>query len=204
MTRSPSPAAAHAGGRGVVVASVLGALAIVLLSSCSSPSPKVTKSATTSTTGAKVAACTASSVSASVDFTTIGGSSTSPAGAVVFSNTSSTPCSLTGIPAVRLVGADGQVIPSFQAPSSPAHAVTAVLSPGGKPAGSSVTWSSLTCLSGSYSLAVQFPGWSSPVPAGSTTGYTGPACTAPGTTVYVSPVESLTAPPSSHTTTTVG
>jgi hypothetical protein len=183
---------------------VLGAVSVVALSSCSSPSPRATTTTlpSSTTTQAHAAACSASSVSATVDYTTIGGTSTSPAGAVLFTNTSSTPCSLHGIPTVQLVGADGQDIPSFQAPSSPAHAVTAVLFPGGSPAGSSVTWSSLTCLQGSYSLAVEFPGWSSPVAAGSTSGYHGPACTAPGTTVYVSPVEPVTAPAAASTTTT--
>jgi hypothetical protein len=40
------------------------------------------------------------------------------------------------------------------------------------------------------------------VAAGSTSGYSGPACTAPGTTVYVSPVESVTPPPAPTSTTT--
>ncbi|HVC70883.1 MAG TPA: DUF4232 domain-containing protein [Acidimicrobiales bacterium] len=188
----------------MVVATVLGAVSIVLLASCSGASPKVGKSGSpsSSTTTATVAACSASSVSASVDFTTFGGSSTSPAGAVVFDNTSGNSCSLRGIPTIELVGADGQVIPSFPAPSSPAHDGTAVLTPGGKPAASSITWSSLTCLAGSYSLAVTFPGWSSSVPAGSTAGYQGPACTVTGTTVYVSPVELITAPSSTSSTTT--
>jgi len=189
------------------VASVLGAVAVVALSSCSSPSPKATTTSspsTTTTTEARAAACAASSVSASVGYTTIGGSSTSPAGAVLFTDTTGTPCSLRGIPTVQLVGADGQVIPTLQAPSSPTHDVTAVLTPGGSPVGSSVTWSSLTCLAGSYSLSVEFPGWSGPVPAGSTSGYKGPACAASDSTVYVSPVEPAMAPPTPSSTTTSG
>jgi hypothetical protein len=192
------------------VASVLGAVSVVALSSCSGPTPKAGRgSSSSSTSQSPTAACSPSSVSASVDFTTIGGSSTSPAGAVLFSNTSTTPCSLRGIPTVQLVGADGQVIPALQAPSKPANEATAVLTPAGtsgtgKRAGSSITWSSLTCLAGSYSLTIQFPGWSSSVPAGSTSGYSGPACTAPDTTVYVSPVEPVTASSTTASTTTVG
>ena len=206
MTRSGSKGALPR--RGFLLASGLAAVSVVLLASCSSPSAKPAQgTSTTTTTRALAAACTPSSVSASVDFTTIGGSSTSPAGAVLFRNTSNTACSLHGIPTVQLVGADGQVIPTFEAPSSPAKAVTAVLSPAGSTgtgsqAGSSITWSSLTCISGSFSLAVQFPGWSSSVPAGSTNGYSGPACTAPGQTVYVSPVEPVTAPPTTSSSTT--
>jgi hypothetical protein len=181
----------------------------LLLAACSSPTPKANTTTTSgpTTTQVQTAACTPASVSATVQFTKTGGSTTAPAGAVVFTNTSTSSCTLHGVPTVQLVGADGQVIPTFQAPSSPAKAGTAVLLPDvglhGSAAASSVTWSSLTCLAGSYALAVRFPGWSTSVPAGSTAGYSGPACTTPDQTVYVSPVQRITVTaPAAATTTT--
>jgi hypothetical protein len=193
------------GKRAIVTAAVLGAGSVLLLSACSSP--RASTATTTSgptTTQVQAAACSPSSVTASVDYTTFGGSATAPAGAVVFTDTASSSCSLRGVPTVQLVGADNQVIPTFEAPATPSHAVTAVLTPKdllpGKEAASSVTWSSLTCKAGSFSLAIRFPGWSSSVAAGSTAGYSGPPCTAPGQTVYVSPVEPVSSPVSSTTT----
>jgi hypothetical protein len=184
----------------------------LLLAACSSPTPKASTTTTSgpTTTVVHAAACTPAALTATVQYTTIGGSATAPAGAVVFVNTSTSPCALHGVPTVQLVGGDGQVIPTFQAPSSPAKAGTAVLASDSSPslhgsmAASSVTWSSLTCLAGSYSLAVRFPGWSASVPAGSTAGYKGPPCAAADQTVYVSPVQRITAtaPAAAGTTTT--
>jgi hypothetical protein len=204
MIRAPWAAGAVRRGQVVRAASILGVVSILLLASCSSPSKtaKGTSSSSTTTTAVPTAACTSSSVTASVDYTTIGGSSTSPAGAVLFSDSGNTACSLRGVPTVQLVGADGQVIATFEAPSAPADRTPAVITPGGKKAGSSVTWSSLTCLSGSFSLSIEFPGWSGPVTAGSTSGYSGPPCTSTDQTVYVSPVEPVTAPAVVATTTT--
>jgi hypothetical protein len=198
------------GGRTALTLTVAGSA--LLLAACSSPTPKANTTTTSgpTTTVVPTAACAPAAVTATVQYTTIGGSATAPAGAVVFVNTSNSPCSLHGVPTVQLVGGDGQVIPTFQAPSSPANAGTAVLasnsSPGlhGSMAASSVTWSSLTCVAGSYSLAVRFPGWSTSVPAGSTAGYSGPACTEADQTVYVSPVQRITATAPAASSTTTG
>jgi hypothetical protein len=191
-----------------LTAAVVGAA--VLLAACSSPTAKAHTTTTSgpTTTVVQAAACTPGAVTATVQYTTIGGSATAPAGAVVFVNKSNSACALHGVPTVQLVGSDGQVIPTFQAPSSPAKAGTAVLPPDvglhGSAGASSVTWSSLTCVAGSYSLAVRFPGWSTSVPAGSTAGYSGAPCAAADQTVYVSPVQRITAtaPAASNTTTT--
>jgi hypothetical protein len=190
------------------VASVLGLASLGLLSACSGgPSASPTTSTTTSAPTAKAtaAACPPASVSASVEFTQFGGSDSSLAGGLLFSNTGNTSCSLRGVPKVQVVALDGQPIATYQAPG-PANIVTAVLTPGSaSTAASSITFSDWTCTVGSFTLTVEFPGWTSSIPAqakGSVTSTTaptsyttGPPCTeaqVTGQTIYISPVASVT------------
>jgi hypothetical protein len=193
----------------VRMASVLGVVTLGLLSSCSGgPSASPPHASTTTTTPkakTAAAACPPSSVSASVEFTQFGGADSALAGGLLFSNTGSTPCSLRGVPKVQVVALDGQAISTYQAPG-PATILTAVLSPGSaSAAASSITFSDWTCTVGSFTLTVQFPGWTSSIPAqakGSTTSTTapitnatGPPCTqaqVTGQTIYISPVAPVT------------
>jgi hypothetical protein len=189
----------------VRVASVLGVASLGLLSACSggpSASPTTT---TTSTPKATAATCAPSSVSASVEFTQFGGSDSSLAGGLLFSNTGSAPCSLKGVPKVQVVALDGQPISTYQA-QGPATIVPAVLSPGStSTAASSITFSDWTCAVGSFTLTVEFPGWASSIPAqakgsvtsttGPTANTTGPPCTqarVTGQTIYIGPVTPVT------------
>jgi hypothetical protein len=191
----------------VRVASVLGLASLGLLSACSGgPSASPTTSTTSAPSArATAAACAPSSVSASVEFTQFGGSDSSLAGGLLFSNTGSTPCSLRGVPKVEVVALDGQPISTYQA-SGPAKILTAVLTPGSaSTAASSITFSDWTCTVGSFTLTVAFPGWASSIPAqakGSTTSTTGPTanttgppCTqaqVTGQTIYIGPVTPVT------------
>jgi Protein of unknown function (DUF4232) len=142
-----------------------------------------------------VAACTPSQISTSVELYTLGKSPTSPAGAVLFHNTSGTACSLRGVPTVGVLDATGQRIAVYQRSSSSRRPVAAVLQPSssGKAAGSSLTWSAWSCPEGSFSLTVRFPGWTTSLPAswGSVAGYTGLACAVTGATLYVGPVATI-------------
>jgi hypothetical protein len=168
-----------------------------LAAGCSSPSPTATKKVgQTTTTTAVVATCAASSISASVDFTKFGGTSSSVAGALLFRNTGSAPCSLRGVPQVQVVSADGQAITSFEAPDFVLHPSTAVLptgdGSGSSQVGASFTISSWGCAVGSFSLLVRFTGWATFVPALS--GVPSGACVATqevDETLYVSPVTAL-------------
>jgi hypothetical protein len=188
----------------VRLGSVLGLASLGLLSACSGgPAASPTTSTTTSAPKAKATAeaCPPSSVSASVEFTQFGGSDSSLAGGLLFSNSGSTPCSLQGVPKVQVVALDGQPITTYQAPG-PADVAAAVLPPGStSPAASSITFSDWTCTVGSFTLTVRFPGWASSIPAqakGSTTSTTGPVATTTGPpctqarvtdqTIYIGPV----------------
>jgi len=145
-----------------------------------------------------VAACSPSSVSASISFTKFGGSSSSLAGAVLFDDTTGSPCALRGVPRVQVVVAGGQTIPTYQA-TGPADDVTAVLTPAppsgtGARAAASITFSSWTCATSSFSLTVRFAGWTTSVPAApnttSGTNSTTPCsvATETGQTLYMGPV----------------
>lgn len=180
------------------------------LSACSggSPSAATTTSAPTTTTPtAKVTAapCPASSVSASVVFTAFGGANSTLAGAVLFTNTGSAPCSLKGEPQVDVLAPDGSGIVTYQAPGPPT-VTAAVLTPASK-AASSITFSDWACGIGSFSLVAKFPGWATSIPVGSGAGSTtsttaaGPPTTTPlpctqqretGQTIYIGPVTSVT------------
>jgi hypothetical protein len=176
--------------RRAVVALALSALGLSLLWPLSA-------SATASPTVAQkkpVTACTPSQISTSVELYTLGKSPTSPAGAVLFHNTSGTACSLRGVPTVGVLNQAGQRIAVYQRSSTPRRPVAAVLQPSssGKAAGSSVTWSSWSCPEGSYTLTIRFPGWSTSTPV--TWGSIPPpdgACAATGATIYVSPVATI-------------
>jgi hypothetical protein len=206
MSRLRSAVAPASAATTVRLASLLGAGSLVLLAACSGGSPSAAP-ATTSTVAAAattmptVAACAPSSVSATVHFTKFGGTSSSLAGAVLFRDTGATACSLHGVPQVQVVAPDGQPISTYQAPG-PVQTTTAVVTPPapsgtGAEGASSITFSSWTCLVGSFSLTVRFPGWTAPVPAlsGSSTGNTPPPCTPAqeaGQTIYISPVTAVT------------
>jgi hypothetical protein len=168
----------------------------VLVAGCSSPSPTATRKGQTTTTTVATAACPASSIAASVDFSQFGGSSSSVAGAVLFHNTGSTSCSLRGVPQVQVVSTNGESIPTYQAPGFLAHLSTAVLPAGDATdsarAGSSFTISSWTCAVGSFSLTVRFAGWTTSIPA--TSGAPSGACPLSqevDETLYVGPVTTV-------------
>jgi hypothetical protein len=185
---------------------VLGVVSLGLLSACSGGSPSAThknNSSTTrpATTTPAAAACTPSSVSASIDFTKFGSSVSSLAGAVLFSDTSSRPCSLHGVPQVQVLTADGQSMAIYQV-AGPADIVTANLTPAaptgtGAEAAASITFSDWNCETKTFSLSVRFPGWKTSVPAASNatsgTNSTTP-CTVTsetGQSVYLGPVASV-------------
>jgi hypothetical protein len=205
MSRLRSAVAPASTATTVRLASLLGAGSFVLLAACSggSPSagPATTTAPTPATTVPTVAACAPSSVAASVDFTKFGGTSSSLAGAVVLRDTGTAACSLHGMPQVEVVAPDGQPISTYQA-AGPDQVTTAVVTPAapagtGAEAASSITFSSWTCLVGSFSLTVRFAGWATSVPAasGSSTGTTPPPCTQAqevGQTIYISPVTAVT------------
>ncbi len=150
-------------------------------------------------------------MAASVDYTAFGGSNSSLAGAVVFRDTATIPCSLTGVPSVRVLAPDGSAISTYAA-TGPARIVPVVLTPAapagtGHQAAASITFSAWQCALGSFSLTVRFPGWSSSVAGGDGggidhqhhgghpgAGHTGPvhAGAVTGQTVYMGPVTSVT------------
>jgi hypothetical protein len=142
---------------------------------------------------AHVAACTPAHVSATLFLTPVGGDSSSLAGAVVYTDTSGAPCTLSGIPTVHAVNPNGQALSASQAPAAPHQAKAVTLHPAGEgkepDAATSITWSNWGCPRNSFALQVRFRGWhgSLTVPWGATTGYTGPACDGQQATLYVSP-----------------
>ncbi|MGH9016595.1 MAG: DUF4232 domain-containing protein [Acidimicrobiales bacterium] len=171
----------------------------ILLSACSGGSSDSTTTAPPTTKApAKVttSACTASEVSAAVNWTKFGGSSSTLAGGIVFTDTGSDPCALRGVPRVQVLALDGSSIPTYQA-GGPAAIASTVVTPaasagGGTTAVASVTFSSWTCTVGSFSMTVRFPSWSSTIPVPAATS-TGPACTTtqePDQTIYIGPVTS--------------
>jgi hypothetical protein len=185
---------------------LLGVACLAMLAACSGGSPSATPK-TTSTTGRtrtttpSVPACSPSTVTASIDFTKFGGTSSTLAGAVRFSNTSSASCSIRGVPQVQVFGAGGQAMSIFEVASTPSVVPTAVLTPttggGGTQGASSITFSSWTCATDTMSLTVRFTGWASSIPASpdSTSGTnTSTPCipsTETGQTVYMGPVISV-------------
>jgi hypothetical protein len=149
-----------------------------------------------------VAACTPADLSATLLLTPVGGSSSSLAGAVIFSDTSPKACSLHGgIPKVGVVSPTGQALAAPQVPVVTRHLPPVKLPRSGATAlrpdaGISITWSNWLCAKDSFALTVRFPGWKAAmtVPWGSTTGYAGAACAGEDAALYVSPVARVTAP----------
>jgi hypothetical protein len=134
--------------------------------------------------------CQAAAMSASLVLTPVGGSSGTLAGAMLLRNVSRGACTLEGVPQVTVVAASGRTLAVYEHRSVPDKAGRTLLT-AGTTAGSSITWSAWSCGTGSFSLAVEFHGWSSAVtvPYGSTAGYSGPSCTTTGKqTIYVGPV----------------
>ncbi len=138
------------------------------------------------------APCTGSAVSGQLDLGSVGGSSTSPAGAMVFHDVADVACTLEGAPTVAVESAAGTPVALYELRSVPRHDRAVVLTPGrsGRTAAASVTWSFWGCPPGSYSLEVHFAGWSATATLGSpaTSGYSGPACTSTDQTIYVGAV----------------
>jgi len=150
---------------------------------------------------AHVAACRPAALSATIVITPVGSASSSLAGAVVFANTSSSACTLRGVPKVTVASPGGQAIDVTQVPDFVRHRpqVTVPASPSSAPlpdAGTSITWSNWGCAKGSFALVVKFAGWSGSltVPWGSTTGYAGAACVGGQAALYVGPVIRVAAP----------
>lgn len=180
----------------LLAATVPSALSILIIAGGSSPALAASHKNPPAKTTAKVAACPSSSVSATVDFTKFGGTSSSVAGAVVFRNTGQTACSLRGIPRVQVLSNSGQVIPTYEAPNFAARPPTAVLTAGhaaqGAQVGSSFTISSWTCSVTSFSLTLRFPGWAGSIPVAPEP--SSGSCTASGEaneTLYVGPVTTI-------------
>jgi hypothetical protein len=184
------------------VMAVAGVASLGLLSACSGGSPSATaKSSTTTrppTTVPSAAACSPASVGATIDFTKFGGSSSSLGGAVVFTDSAATPCSLRGVPQVQVLTATGQSMAIYQV-AGPAAVVPVDLTPGtptgaGTKAAASITFSDWTCETNTFSLSVRFPGWKTSVPAAanatSGTNSTNPCTVASetGQSVYLGPV----------------
>jgi hypothetical protein len=145
--------------------------------------------------GGRPPACALSAVSGLLDLGSVGGSSTSPAGAMVLHDTSNASCTLEGVPEVSVEDAGGSAIALYELRSVPRHDAAVVLTPGtsGRSAEASITWSSWTCAPGSYSVEVRFDGWAhrltltssgAPATAGST-------CTGTDKTVYVGAVTTV-------------
>jgi hypothetical protein len=187
------------------VMAVAGVASLGLLSACSGGSPSATtKTSTTTrppTTAPAAAACSPASVSASIDFTKFGGSSSSLGGAVLFTDSAATPCSLRGVPQVQVLTATGQSMAIYQV-AGPADVVPVDLTPAtptatGTKAAASITFSDWSCETNTFSLSVRFPGWKTSVPAAanatSGTNSTNP-CTVTsetGQSVYMGPVASV-------------
>jgi hypothetical protein len=135
--------------------------------------------------------CSPSQVAGALDLGSVGGSSTSPAGAMLFRAISGAPCTLMGAPSVSATTASGTPVPLFEKTSVPRHPQRVFLGVGTKQgAAASVTWSFWGCKPGSYSLQVRFAHWSSPITLspGATPGYSGAPCTSTDETVYVGAV----------------
>jgi hypothetical protein len=140
---------------------------------------------------ARVAPCAASGVTGTLDLGAVGGSDTSPAGAIVFHDVGHGPCTLRGAPTVSATNFS-TALPLFEVKSVPHRVRAVVLTPGatGKEGLSSITWSFWGCKAGSYALSARFAGWSKAITVGPR--YHGPTTVAPcsGTeqTVYVGAV----------------
>ncbi len=184
------------------VMAVAGVASLGLLSACSGGSPSATsKSSTTTrppTTVAAAASCSPAAVGATIDFTKFGGSSSSLGGAVLFTDSAATPCSLRGVPQVQVLTATGQSMAIYQV-TGPADVVPVDLTPAtptgtGIKAAASITFSDWNCETNTFSLSVRFPGWASSIPAvantaNSTNSTTPCAVTSEtGQSVYMGPV----------------
>jgi hypothetical protein len=184
------------------VIAIAGVASLGLLSACSGGSPSATaKTSTTThppTTAAAAPACAPASVSAAIDFTKFGGSSSSLGGAVLFTDSAATPCSLRGVPQVQVLTATGQSMAIYQV-TGPADVVPVDLTPAaptgtGTKAAASITFSDWSCETNTFSLSVRFPGWKTSVPAAanatSGTNSTTPCAVTSetGQSVYMGPV----------------
>lgn len=141
--------------------------------------------------GARTRACTQRQIVATAQLAVVSKSSTSVPGAVELRNSSSTRCTLIGVPAVGIVDTSGRVVPTFQAPTRPSAGKPVSLSPSRSPtAAFSITWSNWSCPAGSFSITVRFAGWtqSRTAPTGSATTT---ACTQTNSTIYAGEVARL-------------
>jgi hypothetical protein len=189
--RSPRP-------RLVVAGAAVCALIITLVGT---GQPAVAVLAKSSPHTSHVSQCIPSELSATLALSPVGGSSTSLAGAVIFSNNSNKSCALEGVPKVGVIAAGGQAIPVYQASvkmrKSQLVTLSMAHSSAGMPdAGTSITWSSWNCGKGSFALDIQFSGWSEPItaPYGTTAGYSGTPCASTQATLYVGPAARAAAP----------
>ena len=160
--------------------------------------PTATGAATSSVHPTRIGQCTPADLTATLVLSQVGSSSTSLAGAVIFSSKSSVSCTLKGVPRVRVIGSGGQAVPVSQAPMFLRRAATVTLSPPrsslARPdAGVSITWSDWGCATGSFALEVQFSGWSGPITAPYGSAVTGTTCDTPAT-LYVGPVARAATP----------
>lgn len=165
--------------------------------------PGQSASATRVTRTAKashVTACTPSDLAGSLYVTTVGSLSTALAGAAVLHNTSSTPCTLEGVPKVSTLNQEGQSIFLYQAPMVARHVHPVTLLPAhgsGKlpDAGISITWSDWNCAQGTFDLNIRFPGWqqSLSIPDGTPASPPG-TCSSTHQTIFVGPVAPVAAP----------
>jgi hypothetical protein len=172
-------------------AAALGFL-VVALPASGAPTARPELGGRTFAAGGGPAPCGPSEVTGLLDLGAVGGSNTSPGGAMVFRDVAPTPCTLKGAPAVAAVNAMGAPVPLYEMPVVPRHDRAVVLTPGrsGRTAAASVTWSYWGCPPGSYSLRVRFTGWAKPdeLPSSQAAAYSGPPCTNTGQTIYVGAV----------------
>jgi Protein of unknown function (DUF4232) len=184
----------------VGVASVLSAMLLTFVAGTPHRVAALAANAFRTTSGRP---CSPADLSATLVLLRVGEAPTSLVGAVIFSDTSSRPCTLAGTPKVRVAGPTGETLAVFQAPATrgrarPVPLAGADSAAGGAlpDAGASITWSDWNCVKNSFALVVRFTGWrrSMTVPWGVTTGYAGTPCSAGQATVYVGPVARVAAP----------
>lgn len=184
----------------VGVATVLSAMLLTLVAGTPHRAAALAAHAFRTTSGRP---CSPAELSATLVLLRLGEAPTSLVGALVFSDTSSRPCTLAGTPKVRVAGPTGEALAVLQAPATRGRARPVPLASAGSvagaalpDAGASITWSDWNCAKNSFALVVRFTGWSRSmtVPWGVTTGYAGTPCSAGQETIYVGPVARIAAP----------
>jgi hypothetical protein len=175
---------------------VLAGVAAVCASLAAAAGPVVPPAGAGGMGASGVPSCGPGALTASLEVTGEGSTSTSLAGSIVFHDTSARACTLQGVPRVVMVTAGGQAVHLFEEAVGATGAASVRLVPrssgdGGTLAAASITWSDLTCGVGSFTVSVRFAGWSTPLRASDGLGAgssTAPCTLSKDQTVYVGPV----------------